>query len=159
MSNTKSPAIHKIRIQKPVTSLHDLPELQACDILEISFEPDVFMNSTGIRDWIKWIHAFAINNSQAQIRLFECPTAVIQIVNMVNDFLPGNSDILSFYVPYYSEDIDETKFILLKKEINYPKDKIIFPTVKDSQGHTMELDVNEKLFFRFLTPYLQSHKP
>ena len=104
------------------------------------------INSIGIREWIKWL-----NTAQgASFEFYECPKVIMNQINMVFGFLPKNSIVKSFYVPYYSEDSKTEKNILYTLGKEYTDSSINFPEVKDEAGNLMDLDVIEANYFKFL---------
>lgn len=144
----------KIEINWPIRSQHDLPaiaESNTTHFLEIRLGPKVVFNSSGIRDWIRWLRPYA-NKQSISIQIFDCPESVIQLINMISDFIPANAEIMSFYVPFYSEHTRETQRILLTRGHEYLEDKVKLPEVFDAEGNRMDLDVDAKRFFKFLSP-------
>ncbi len=135
-----------------ISSYTDLPPLENIEntsILEIHFGPNIFLNSTGIRDWILWLRPVSLK-PEIRIEFYECSFSVILLVNMISSFKPANGKIISFYVPYFSENTGESKKILMQVGVDVIDGKFTLPKVTDSEGHTMELDVDEKKFFKFL---------
>jgi anti-anti-sigma regulatory factor len=115
--------------------------------IEIDLNGVKSINSCGIREWLKWIGTAG----SAQIKLFQCPKVIIDQINMVQGFLPINGKVLSFYVPYYSEESSEEKNILLSFGKDYTDTEIKPPSsVLDEKGNVMEIDVVESKYFKFL---------
>ncbi len=105
------------------------------------------INSCGIREWIKWIGTAG----SAPVKYFECPKIIVDQVNMVQGFLPGTGQIMSFYVPYYSDDSGAEKNILFSYGKEYSDQGLgQLPEVKDDDGGAMEMDVVEAKYFKFL---------
>ncbi len=105
------------------------------------------INSIGIVEWKKWMNTVG----EAPITFVNCPKFFIDRVNMVENFLPTQAVIVSFYVPYYSEDSGEEKFILFRDGIEFKgRDMRVPLEVRDSQGQVMEMDVVESIYFKFL---------
>lgn len=119
--------------------------------LEVWLGPNVVFNSSGIRDWLRWLRPAATQKG-VTIQFFECPETFIQLANMISDFLPANSEVVSFYVPYYSEHTGETKKVLLTRGHEYFDEKVVIPELRDKEGNAMELDVDANRFFKFLKP-------
>src|SRR5688572_29375933 len=63
------------------------------------------INSSGIREWIKWMSTAP----SANITFSECPKVIVDQINMVDGFLPSNAKVQSFYVPYYNDDSGSEK--------------------------------------------------
>ncbi len=135
-----------------ISSYTDLPPLKNIEntsVLEIHFGPNIFLNSTGIRDWILWLRPVSLM-PEIKIEFYECSFSVILLVNMISNFKPANGKIISFYVPFFSENTGESKKILMQVGVEVIDGKFTLPKVNDSEGHVMELDVDEKKFFKFL---------
>lgn len=116
-------------------------------LVRIDLAKTTGINSRGIRDWIEWISRF-INT---RIELHNCPKLIIDQVNMVQDFVPKNAHIISFFVPYYSEDTEEEKQVLFLRGQHFDQGRVDAPTdIVDSAGNAMEIDVIESKFFHFL---------
>jgi hypothetical protein len=146
---------HKIELNCPITNQRDLPDLpdlkdnSSIQFLEIWLGPKVVFNSSGIRDWIRWLKPIS-EQTNLSIQINECPESVIQLTNMISGFMPKNAEIMSFYISFYSEATQESKRVLLKKGHEFLEDNVVIPEVRDKQGNLMELDVDGDKFFRFL---------
>lgn len=104
------------------------------------------INSCGIREWINWISA-----AKGSVVYEKCPKIIVDQVNMVQGFLPSSGKVSSFYVPYYSEDSDEEKIVLFREGQEFNTEgELQAPTVTDSKGAEMEIDVIEAKYFKFL---------
>ena len=105
------------------------------------------INSCGIREWIKWIGTAGM----ASIEYVECPKIIVDQINMVQGFLPSQGKVLSFYVPYYSDDSGTEKNVLFTYGQEYGDQGLQkTPEVKDEAGAAMEMDVVEAKYFKFL---------
>lgn len=148
-----TPESNKLRIdlKAPIRGKADLPELPNLDnvnFIEIWFTDSVIFNSCGIRDWLLWIKPLA--KDSIHIEVHECPYLVIQLFNMITDFLPANSVVISFYVLYYSDETEESKKILFRRGHEVLEDRVVLPKVLDSTGEPMVIDIDERKFFNFL---------
>lgn len=123
---------------------HDISQAQ---VIHLHLSGVKSINSCGIRDWIKWL-----SSSPAEaVVLEECPKVIVDQINMVQGFLPSNGQVLSFYVPYFSEDNDEEKLVLFRSGVEFtPDGEIRAPEVTDSAGNPMEMDIVESKYFKFL---------
>lgn len=121
--------------------------------LHIDLKDLTAINSLGIRNFIKWSRKVECQ----RLRLFFCPRTFVIQMNMVDGFLPKKAEIESFFVPYYSEANGEDSMVLFTKYLEYKKEdgKVVLniPTVYDSKGEKMELDVFVDQYFRFLEIY------
>lgn len=118
--------------------------------VEIDMVGVVSMNSIGIRHFRDWT-----STMQNESVIFSyCPRVFIEQVNMIRDLIPPQSKILSFYVPYYSEETGEEKNVLFVRgeqwKILDDEPEVIEPQVKDSAGNDMSVDVLPTKYFQFL---------
>jgi hypothetical protein len=105
------------------------------------------INSCGIREWIKWVGTAG----NATISYFECPKIIVDQINMVQGFLPHAGKVLSFYVPYYSEEAGTEKSVLFTYGKEFTEEGVSAPpNVLDEEGNAMEMDVVEAKYFKFL---------
>lgn len=111
------------------------------------------INSLGIRNFQTWIFKVKCK----RMRLFYCPRAFVNQLNLVEGFLPDKAEIESFFVPYFSEITGEDASVLFTKFLEYKKvgDSIVmnFPQMYDRENNKMELDVFKDQYFRFLEKY------
>lgn len=105
------------------------------------------INSCGIREWIKWMGSA----TGAEIVWHECPKVIVDQINMVDGFLPGNAKVMSFYVPYYNDDAGSEKNVLFRYGNEYKEGALTPPAaVQDEEGNAMEMDVIESKYFKFI---------
>ena len=105
------------------------------------------INSCGIRDWIKWMGTAG----SAQVRYHECPKIIVDQINMVQGFLPAQGKVMSFYVPFYSDDSGTEKNVLFTHSKEFTDQGLgTVPEIKDESGNAMEMDVVEAKYFKFL---------
>ncbi len=116
-------------------------------VYKIDFNELKMINSTGIREWIRFIEKLgpAVN-----FQYFNCPNIIIQQMNMVSGFLTKNAKVLSFFAPYFCEELDEEEHVLLQasevKDFKAPVRKKLV----DGQEVEMEFDAIEEQYFKFL---------
>lgn len=106
------------------------------------------VNSYGVKIWCQWMNA---HKDWGAVILEECPFVFVKNFHSVRGFLASNVTVLSFYVPYYSDETQERKDLLFMREREFTKDGFVkCPDVLDSKGMKMELDVIETSYFSFL---------
>ncbi len=113
------------------------------------------INSCGIREWVKWIQPLS---QTYEVHFHCCPKIVIDQVNMVSGFLPKNVYVESFYVPYYCEENDADRSILLERERDFRQPMGSNPgfvnfqetMTFDDVGGEYEIDVISAKYFKFL---------
>lgn len=115
--------------------------------LIVDFKGLKMINSCGIREWINYIEK---QGSNTKIIYINCPQIIIQQMNMVSGFLTENAEVKSFYAPYYCEDSDEEKMILLESQnITDGKAPVITQEV-NGENVELEFDAIEEQYFKFL---------
>lgn len=106
------------------------------------------ISSIGIAAWIKWMETLS---ELPEIKIFEASKAMVDQFNMVQNFLPKQSKVHSFYAPFWSEKTEEDKLGLLVYGDHFRDGTLIqLPKVYDSEGHEMDLDIVPEKYFRFL---------
>jgi anti-anti-sigma regulatory factor len=105
------------------------------------------INSCGIREWIRMLEK---HGPDTQFEYVNVPQIVIQQMNMISGFLTKNAKVITFYAPYFIEDLDEERQILLKsEEIKDFKAPKMTATV-DGTEYELDFDAIEDQYFRFL---------
>ena len=132
------------------TAEFEMIRLPKSDSLEIDLVDLTLINSMGIRIFKDWVHRLGV----PELRFSYCPRIFIDQVNMVSEFIPKNSKIHSFYVPYYNENSEEEKNVLFVRDEHFKLEDgepmILAPEVKDSKGQAMEIDVLPEKYFAFI---------
>ncbi len=112
-----------------------------------NFKHLVSINSSGIREWI----LFCQKIKAKKVILTDCPKPFIDQASMVDGFIPSSFQVLSFYVPYYNEDTDQEKLILMQMGKDYTKDSNSIPNeYTDTDGKIYEIDIIPSKYFKFL---------
>ena len=105
------------------------------------------INSCGIREWVRLIESFG---SGVTLEYIKVPQIVIQQMNMISGFLSKNAKVTSFYAPYFIEDLDEERQMLLRvdeiKDFKAPK----ITTQVSGETYDLDFDAIEEQYFRFL---------
>ena len=70
------------------------------DPVAIDLEKVSFINSVGVREWIRMLRA--MKGRGLKVRLERCSEAMIQQMNMIVE-AKGAADVASFYAPYYCD--------------------------------------------------------
>lgn len=113
------------------------------------------INSCGIREWVRWLTPIA---KKAKISFVHCPKVIVDQMNMVEGFLPGNCIVDSFFVPYYCEETDDDAQVLMVRGRDYEMNENRRPgkmsirstlTIDGKRG-TYEIDIIESKYFKFL---------
>jgi thiol-disulfide isomerase/thioredoxin len=113
------------------------------------------INSVGIREWLDWIRPVA---EKAPIVLENCPKSMVFQFNMVDGFLPPQSSVKSFFVPFFCESCDKEQNLLFNVGHEVAVDggnlKISFDAKQASgcgeASCSLEMDVTEAKYFQFL---------
>lgn len=130
-------------------------DMQFTDIVVFDFNNVEHINSTGIKHWVQWIAKIHDSNPSLKFYFVNCPKPIVDQINMVDGFLPPNSIVKSFKVPYFCEvcDKDITCTFVLGREYNFQEGKLILniPDNSCDRGDCeMEPDVVEQKYFKFL---------
>jgi hypothetical protein len=102
------------------------------------------INSTGIREWLNWTKSY----QDEGWHLNECPTHFINQLNMIDQFVPPKSKVVSFFVPFFSDELNEEKIVLVDRA-SCTNGTLNVETPKDSQGNEMDIDVIPEHFLKF----------
>lgn len=126
-----------------------LPEIESEPKININVGKITKLNSYGTRLWCIWVNRF---KEPTQMYLEECPVIFVKSFSMVKGFLPANMEVLSFYVPFYSDATGERQdFLALKGKHFFDGGKLDIPEVKDSKGNPMEMDIIPATYLAFLS--------
>jgi hypothetical protein len=131
-------------------------DLNFSGIKKVTFDLSgvTYMNSVGVKNWINWTGRFP---KTLQIELHNCPSLIVNQVNMVAGFLPNNGTVESLTAPFVCEDCSREEPVILKRGVEY---QYASPTSDYVYNHPvvpcpkckkpMELDAIESKFFNFL---------
>jgi len=126
--------------------IEKLTELKKSHII-FDLDKVKMINSCGIREWIRLVESYG---SDIKLEYVKVPQIVIQQMNMISGFLTKNAVVTSFYAPYFIEDLDEEKQILLRsdeiKDFKAPK----MSTNVDGSEYELDFDAIEEQYFKFL---------
>lgn len=119
-----------------------------CATLSMNPKEVTGINSKGIKTWLSWLGAL----KATKIEMTECPVALVKAFNSVFGALPAKIHLKSFYVPFYSDDLDEERHLLYTEGVNYKDGKVtshIDP--KTALGPTFALDAHPT-YFKVIDP-------
>jgi hypothetical protein len=105
------------------------------------------INSCGIREWIRFVEAIGKNTP---IEYHNCPQIIVQQMNMVAGFLSAQAKVISFYAPYFCEDNDEERHVLIQTSQVVGGKAPKVTTQVNGQTVEMEFDAIEDQYFKFL---------
>ncbi len=145
----KKSGIVNINMAGTIDEDADFTQMNLMEAQEIELELSGIksINSCGIREWIKWM----ATNKNAKIDFKQCPKVIVDQINMVDGFLPQNGKVSSFFVPYYNDDSGTEKNILFSLGKEFSDGSVNPPgSIKDDQGNTMEMDIIESKYFKFI---------
>ena len=118
--------------------------------VQIDFGEIERINSTGVREWVNVVKS----RPDLKLTYLNCPTAVVEQMNMVPEFLGKYSEVISIYGRYYCEDCNNEQHFLLEPgnnlDISDPAN-IHAPEFTCTCGQTFEFDDDENEFFLFFT--------
>src|SRR5688572_21342534 len=106
-----------------------LPDRSKAQILRLDLRQVNVINSTGVRNFIRWGEA---HKNVKSIRLENCPSIFARNFTMISGFLRPNMTVMSFVVPFYSEETNESVDYIFTKDKDYKEDgSYSIPEVKD----------------------------
>lgn len=151
---------------EPVGSMNEnatFPDMDASQIDEVvvNFEYTDLINSTGILKWTKWVSDTLSRKPEIRFQFANCTHVVIDQMNRVKGFLPPNSRIVSFYLPFYCEQCDRGDYRPMGLGRDFYEGTENEPGKVDSPEmncftckQAMEIDFNPESFYKFLSPQL-----
>ncbi|MBW2732341.1 MAG: hypothetical protein JRH20_08085 [Deltaproteobacteria bacterium] len=105
------------------------------------------INNCGTRDWVRWLENV---EKRTEVVLVECSPSVVAKLNMVSNFA-GEAYLRSFYVPYYCQDCNEEKALLVDIDEFAHEQPARAPICRcDSCDSVMAFDELEESYFAFL---------
>lgn len=136
------------------SDFNTIPKIEK-NLLLIDLSQVTMINSCGIRDWVKWTKTLA---PHVQMHIKKCPKFIIDQINILQGFLPQNSLVLSFYMPYFCEDCNVEKQLLFERGVHFQEatsEKEAFvdydlEVLCDQCKTAMSMDVIPTKFFKFL---------
>ena len=105
------------------------------------------INSCGIREWIRFIEFLG---STVNLEYINVPQIVIQQMNMISGLLTKNAKVTSIFAPYFIEDLDEEKQILLNSADIVDFKAPVINTNIDGTDYNLDFDAIEEQYFKFL---------
>lgn len=103
------------------------------------------INSCGIREWVRFSEKI---DPSTQLVYLNCTQIIIEQINMVAGFFRKGSKVERFYAPYFCEDCDQEKKILI--DADKIQDGSAPTVVCETCQKPMEFDALEEQYFRFL---------
>ena len=117
--------------------------------LIVDFEGVEYINSIGISHWIAWATDIKHSFRSARLVLRNCTVGITKQLTAVEGFMPLNSRVLSFEVPFYCHDCGQNRVTMYKEGDTYKFDTMsgepVFkhPTVNCTRCRTpMEIDTS-----------------
>lgn len=115
--------------------------------ISIDLEGVSFINSCGVREWVRAVQEFP---KQAEVALLRCAPRIVEQANYVANFT-GQGKIISFFAPYFCPKCQKERAVLLQTA----DFKAGAPSQAPSQkcpncGAKMEFDDLEEEYFSFL---------
>ncbi len=117
--------------------------------LFIDLEGVNFINSLGIRKWMRWLDSI----EGFEIAFLRVPPVFIDQVNIVAGFLPEGGKVLSFFVPYVCEKCDSESLQLYSEGREFTNNKGAMEAVQvfcDDCKSGMDLSPVADRYFKFL---------
>lgn len=124
-------------------------QLPRLSYLHFNLDGITLINSSGTREWTRLIG----NAQHIEITISHCPKVFIDQVNTVEGFLTSNCRIESFYVPYFNEDANREKNLLLVNGKDFSETEVKIKQSITEDNVLYSLDVIESTYFRFMKKF------
>jgi hypothetical protein len=125
-----------------------LPDRSRAEFIRLDLRQVKTINSTGVRNFVKWGE---LHKHVKSIKLENCPSIFVKNFSMITGFLKPNMTVVSFLVPFYCEETNESMEVTFLRDKDFDSQgNYKIPVIKDSQGNVMEVDVQPESFFGFL---------
>ena len=118
--------------------------------LTVDFKAVEAINSCGVREWIRWLETVP---QDIPVEYYNCPSIIVDQINMVGGFLRKGVRVMSFYIPYFCDNCKLQTNVLVTSGKDFNGPNMAAPdNVKCSNcnGPT-EVDVMESKYFKFMT--------
>jgi len=112
--------------------------------IEIDLGQVSYINSIGVRKWIRWVTDVA---KAPRVTLENCPVIFVKNLTTIKGMLGANTQLKSFFVPYYNDELGERQNVLFRSGIEFLDDGRVMPP---AVGPGLEMDVVEDIYFSFL---------
>ncbi len=141
-----------------ISETSKFPEIKVENISEISFDfGDVdYINSAGVRVWIKWMWQFEKEKTKLGFTIRRCSSRIARQIRAIDSFVPKTTTIKSFMSPYECPSCSHCLEKLFNVEPDFRlkleslaaalNDRVLCPKC----GAAMELDVAPEDFFSLI---------
>lgn len=132
-----------------ITENAKLPDFSAIATNQVVFDMENvdFINSLGIRKWMKWHNQLP----EKTYTFINIPAIIIDKMRIIQDFFPKGALIKSFFVPLYCENCDLEREILYSEGTHYQVDQGFLQTQQhycNQCKSPLELSLNEVNYTR-----------
>ncbi len=88
-----------------ISETSKFPEIKLANINEVSldFGDVTYINSAGVRHWIKWMWHFEKEKAGLSFSIQRCSPRIVRQIHAINSFVPKTTQIKSFLIPYECE--------------------------------------------------------
>ncbi len=134
-----------------IDSRAQLPNLDDSEdsIIRIDLGDLKMMNSGGIREWILWIEKY----KNKSFSFYRIPTFFTNHLQLVENLIPTDSNIASFFVPYFCPQCDTDNDLLFFRDKEFTNSGEVVLLVKAQCADCkvpMEPSIRADRFFRAL---------
>ena len=140
--STKRIAFEKTVPSTPIISLSALKDSQ---IIEIEFKDLDYINSSGVRNLIKWLKDLEAAYPMLIMRVEKVPPILVRQLLSIKDYLPKKLEVTSVYVPYFCDGCNSEDHSLLVNSESVrnaasPKEALTESVLCKTCGQKMEPD-------------------
>ncbi len=138
-----------------ISETSKFPEMSLEKITEISldFGDVTYINSAGVRHWIKWMWHFEKEKDGLSFSIRRCSPRIVRQIHAINSFVPKSTSITSFLIPYECDNCSHSFEKLFNVEPSFKTNLATLKAVLNETvlcpkcGSKMELDAIPEDYF------------
>lgn len=150
--------IINLKFSGSISELANFPDLNLENIsqLALDFGEVPYINSAGVRRWVKWMWGIEKENSKLNFSIQRCSSRIVRQILAINNFIPKTTEIKSFLVPYYCENDSENLEKLFQVQASFKDspealvEKLNEVVKCPKCGNPMELDALPEDYFTLI---------
>ena len=92
----------ELKFSGPISETSIFPEFSLQNISEITldFGDVTYVNSAGVRVWVKWMWKFEKEKESLKFSIERCSPRIVRQIHAIQNFVPKSTSINSFLIPY-----------------------------------------------------------
>lgn len=135
--------VWSIELQNSIDETVAFPDVPAAaKAVVIDLGNATYINSYGIRNWVKWAEELTQKVPGQKIEIAKMPLSFIRAFSLIKEVLPPKVKIQSFYANYFCSECDEELAILVENLANVKVPEGNCPKC----NHPLELELPIELY-------------